>query len=80
MPVIAVVTNIDADHMETYGHDFERLKAAFVEFLHRMPFYGAAILCIDDPACARSCPMITRPVITYGFGDEAQVRAVDVRR
>jgi UDP-N-acetylmuramate--alanine ligase len=52
---MAVVTNIDADHMETYGHDFGRLKQAFVDFLHRMPFYGAAILCIDDPACARSC-------------------------
>jgi UDP-N-acetylmuramate--alanine ligase len=55
LPVMAVVTNIDADHMETYGHDFGRLKQAFVDFLHRMPFYGTAMLCVDDPACARSC-------------------------
>jgi UDP-N-acetylmuramate--alanine ligase len=54
MPVLSVVTNIDADHMDTYGHDYARLKAAFVDFLHRMPFYGAAILCGDDPACAPS--------------------------
>ncbi len=79
LPVMAVVTNIDADHMETYGHDFARLKQAFVEFLHRMPFYGAAILCTDDPGVRSIMPMISRPVITYGFGEDAQVRAVDVR-
>ena len=78
-PVLSVVTNIDADHMETYGHDFARLKAAFIEFLHRMPFYGAAILCGDDPGVRSIVPMISRPVVSYGFGPEMQVRAVDVR-
>ena len=79
MPVLSVVTNIDADHMDTYGHDFARLKSAFVEFLHRMPFYGAAILCGDDPGVRSVVPMISRPVVTYGFGAEVQVRAVDVQ-
>ena len=80
MPVMAVVTNIDADHMDTYGHDFARLKQAFVEFIHRMPFYGAAILCADDPGVRSIMPMISRPVVSYGFGADAQVRAVDVER
>ena len=79
MPVLAVVTNIDADHMDTYGHDFARLKTAFVDFLHRMPFYGSAILCGDDPGVRSIVPMVSRPVITYGFGDDVQVRAVDVQ-
>jgi UDP-N-acetylmuramate--alanine ligase len=79
MPVLSVVTNIDADHMDTYGHDFAKLKAAFVEFLHRMPFYGAAILCGEDPGVRSIVPMISRPVVTYGFGADAQVRAVDVQ-
>ena len=79
MPILSVVTNIDADHMDTYGHDFAKLKQAFVEFVHRMPFYGAAILCGDDPGVKSIVPMISRPVITYGFGDEVQVRAVDVQ-
>ena len=79
LPVMAVVTNIDADHMDTYGHDFAKLKAAFVEFIHRMPFYGAAILCSDDPGVRSIMPMISRPVVTYGFGEDAMVRAVDVR-
>jgi len=79
LPVLAVVTNIDADHMETYGHDFARLKQAFVEFLHRMPFYGSAIMCGDDPGVRSILPMLSRPVITYGFGDDVQVRAVDVQ-
>ena len=78
MPVLSVVTNIDADHMETYGHDFARLKQAFVDFLHRMPFYGSAILCGDDPGVRSIIPMVSRPVITYGFSEDAQVRAVDV--
>ena len=78
LPILSVVTNIDADHMDTYGHDFARLKQAFVEFLHRMPFYGASILCIDDPGVRSIVPLISRPVITYGFGEDAQVRAVDV--
>ncbi|HYR26657.1 MAG TPA: UDP-N-acetylmuramate--L-alanine ligase [Aquabacterium sp.] len=78
MPVLSVVTNIDADHMDTYGHDFVRLKQAFVDFLHRMPFYGSAILCVDDPGVHSIMPLVSRPVVTYGFGEEAQVRAVDV--
>src|SRR6476659_5564146 len=78
-PVLSVVTNIDADHMDTYGHDFARLKAAFVEFLHRMPFYGAAIVCGDDPGVRSIVPMISRPVITYGMNEDVQVRAVDVK-
>ena len=78
LPVMAVVTNIDADHMDTYGHDFAKLKSAFVEFIHRMPFYGAAILCSDDAGVRSIMPMISRPVVTYGFGDDAMVRAVDV--
>ena len=79
LPVMAVVTNIDADHMETYGHDFGNLKKAFVDFLHRMPFYGTAILCTDDPAIQSIVPQISRPITSYGFGDEAQVRAINVR-
>ena len=76
MPVMAVVTNIDADHMDTYGHDFARLKQAFVEFIHKMPFYGAAILCVDDPGVRSIAPMISRPIVSYGFGTDAMVRAV----
>ncbi len=79
MPILSVVTNIDADHMDTYGHDFARLKSAFVDFLHRMPFYGAAILCGDDPGVRSIMPMISRPIVNYGFGEDAQVRAVDVQ-
>ena len=79
MPVMAVVTNIDADHMETYGHDFGKLKGAFVEFLHRMPFYGTAILCIDDAAVREIVPLVQCPVTSYGVSPEAQVRAVDIR-
>ncbi len=79
LPVMAVVTNIDADHMDTYGHDFNKLKGAFIEFLHRMPFYGAAILCTDDAAVRSILPEVSRPITTYGFNEEAQVRAVNVR-
>jgi UDP-N-acetylmuramate--alanine ligase len=78
-PVLSVVTNIDADHMETYGHDYARLKSAFVDFLHRMPFYGAAILCTDDPGVRSILPLVSRPAVTYGLGEEAQVRAVNVQ-
>ncbi|WP_114970102.1 UDP-N-acetylmuramate--L-alanine ligase [Rhodoferax ferrireducens] len=78
-PVMAVVTNIDADHMETYGHDFARLKQAFVDFLHRMPFYGTAILCTDDPAVRDIVSQVTCPVTSYGFNEDAEVRAIDVR-
>ena len=79
LPVMAVVTNIDADHMETYGHDFEKLKSAFVEFLHRMPFYGTAIVCTDDAGVRSILPQLARPVTTYGLNEGAQVRAVNVR-
>jgi UDP-N-acetylmuramate--alanine ligase len=79
LPVMAVVTNIDADHMETYGHDFGRLKQAFVDFLHRMPFYGTAILCTDDAAVRDIVPQVTCPITSYGFNEDSQVRAVDVR-
>lgn len=79
LPVMSVVTNIDADHMETYGHDFERLKGAFVDFLHRMPFYGTAVLCTDDAAVREVAEKVTCPVTSYGFNEGAQVRAVNVR-
>jgi len=79
LPIMAVVTNIDADHMETYGHDFSRLKGAFVEFLHRMPFYGVAILCTDDPAVRDIVDQVTCPVTSYGFNEQAQVRAINVQ-
>ena len=79
LPVMAVVTNIDADHMETYGHDFGRLKGAFVDFLHRMPFYGRAIVCVDSPAVREILSQVARPVTTYGFAEDAQVRALNVR-
>ncbi len=79
LPVMAVVTNIDADHMETYGHDFGRLQQAFVDFLHRMPFYGTAILCTDDPAVRAIVDQVTCPVTSYGFDEGAQVRATNVR-
>ena len=79
MPVMAVVTNIDADHMETYGHDFVRLKQAFVDFIHRLPFYGAAILCSDDANVRSIVPQVSRPIVTYGLDEPAMVRAVDLR-
>jgi UDP-N-acetylmuramate--alanine ligase len=79
LPIMAVVTNIDADHMDTYGHDYAKLKQAFIEFIHRMPFYGAAILCSDDPGVRSIIPMISRPMVTYGLSEDAMVRAVDVR-
>jgi UDP-N-acetylmuramate--alanine ligase len=74
-PVMAVVTNIDADHMSTYEHDFDRLKGAFVQFLQNLPFYGAAILCADDPHVLSILPEVTKPVITYGTGEDARLRA-----
>ncbi len=78
-PMIEVITNIDADHMETYEHDFEKLKAAFVHFTHRLPFYDRAMLCIDDAHVRAILPQVTKPVTTYGFSDDAQVRAFDAR-
>jgi UDP-N-acetylmuramate--alanine ligase len=77
-PVISVVTNIDADHMETYGHDLARLRSAFVEFLHRLPFYGRAVLCVDDPGVAAIVPRLERPITGYGLGPGADVRATRV--
>ena len=79
LPVMAVVTNIDADHMETYGHDFGRLQQAFVDFLHRMPFYGTAVLCTDDAAVRAIVDQVTCPVTSYGTNADAQVRALDIR-
>ncbi|MCL2871556.1 MAG: UDP-N-acetylmuramate--L-alanine ligase [Betaproteobacteria bacterium] len=77
-PVLSVVTNIDADHMETYGHDFARLKRAFVEFLHRLPFYGAVVACIDDAHVREILPQVGRPVVSYGFSEDATLRALNV--
>ncbi|MBI4742139.1 MAG: UDP-N-acetylmuramate--L-alanine ligase [Betaproteobacteria bacterium] len=77
-PVISVVTNIDADHMETYGHDFGRLKQAFVDFLQRLPFYGVAVLCADDANVREIAPQVAKQIVTYGFGATANVRAENV--
>ncbi|WP_151448568.1 UDP-N-acetylmuramate--L-alanine ligase [Lacisediminimonas profundi] len=76
-PVIEVITNIDADHMETYDHSFAKLKQAFIEFTQRLPFYGVAIICVDDPNVREIMPFISKPVVTYGFDPQAEVRAVD---
>ena len=78
-PILAVITNIDADHMETYGHDFARLKQAFVDFVEHLPFYGRVMLCVDDVNVREILPRITKPVTTYGFSEQAQIRAVNVR-
>jgi UDP-N-acetylmuramate--alanine ligase len=78
-PVISVVTNIDADHMETYGQDFERLKGAFVEFLGHLPFYGLAVVCKDDEHARAIMKSIARPMVTYGIRSDADLRAEDVR-
>ena len=77
-PTLAVITNIDADHMETYGHDFDRLKQAFVDFAQRLPFYGTAVLCIDDAHVRSLLPRITKSIVTYGTSDDAHIRAVDI--
>ncbi len=79
-PMIAIVTNVDADHLGTHGGDFGRLKASFVEFLHNLPFYGLAIVCVDDAEAAALIPQIARPYLTYGLGEPADVRAVNVER
>ena len=78
-PVISVITNIDFDHMETYGHDFAKLKQAFVEFTQRLPFYGVAVLCLDDLHVREIMPFISKPIVTYGFDAEAEVRAINAR-
>jgi UDP-N-acetylmuramate--alanine ligase len=77
-PVLAVITNIDSDHMETYGHDFARLKEAFVHFALRLPFYGVAVLCVDDANVRAIMPEITKPIVTYGLAEDAQLRAADL--
>ena len=79
-PYMAVVTNIDADHMATYGGDFERLKQAFVDFLHHLPFYGLAVLCVDDPVVREILPAVHKPALTYGIEQAADVRATDIRQ
>ena len=78
-PVISVVTNIDADHMETYGHDFGKLKQAFVDFLERLPFYGVAVLCTDDPTVNEIMPQVTKQIVRYGLNENANIRAEQVR-
>ena len=77
-PVLAVVTNIDADHMETYGGDFARLTRAFVDFVQRLPFYGVAVLCVDDPNVRAILPDVAKAVVTYGLADDAELRATGV--
>jgi UDP-N-acetylmuramate--alanine ligase len=80
-PMMAVVTNIDADHMDTYGGDFENLRQAFLEFLHHLPFYGLAVMCIDDPVVRELLPQISKPVLTYGFASEdADVRGLALQQ
>jgi UDP-N-acetylmuramate--alanine ligase len=78
-PVVSVVTNIDADHMDTYGHDFGRLKRAFVDFLNRLPFYGVAVLCVDDANVQEIMPQVPKQIIRYGLDPSAQIRAENVR-
>ncbi len=79
-PMVAVVTNIDADHMETYGGDFNKLRQTFVEFLHHLPFYGLAVLCLDDPVVREIVPQVARPLLTYGLGEAADVHASNIRQ
>jgi len=79
-PMVAVITNIDADHMETYQGDFEKLKDTYIEFLHNLPFYGIAVMCIDNPVVREILPRIARHVITYGFSEDADVRAVNYQQ
>jgi UDP-N-acetylmuramate--alanine ligase len=77
-PVLAVITSIDADHMGTYGNDFARLKEAFLNFAQRLPFYGVAVLCVDDPNIREMIPALAKPIVTYGLADDAQLRARDI--
>ncbi len=79
-PVMAIVTNIDADHMSTYGGDFNRLQDTFLEFLHHLPFYGLAVMCIDDSVIAHMLPQVAKPVLTYGFSEQADLRAIDLHQ
>jgi len=79
-PMVSVVTNIEADHMDTYGGDFEVLKQTFIDFLHNLPFYGLAVMCVDDPVVRDLLPRIGRQIITYGFSDDADVHIVEYRQ
>jgi len=79
-PMMAVVTNIDQDHMETYGGSYSKLKDTFLKFLHQLPFYGLAVLCVDDPGVGEILPLISKPVKTYGVAETADVRAVDIHQ
>ena len=79
-PMVAVITNIDEDHMETYQGDFEKLKDTYIEFLHNLPFYGLAVVCIDNPVVRELLPRISRKVITYGFSEDADIRAVNFKQ
>ena len=76
-PMVSVVTNIEADHMDTYGGDFEKLKSTFIDFLHNLPFYGVAVMCIDDPVIRELLPTVGRKIVTYGFSEDADIRALD---
>ncbi len=78
LPMMAVITNIDEDHMETYDHDFAKLKQAFIAFTQKLPFYGTAVVCVDDPHVREIIPFVSKAVVSYGFSEDAQVRAVDV--
>ncbi|HSN39463.1 MAG TPA: UDP-N-acetylmuramate--L-alanine ligase [Burkholderiales bacterium] len=78
-PVLAVVTNIDADHMETYDHSLDKLRQAFVDFVQRLPFYGMAVLCADDANVREIMPRLTKPIMTYGLSPQAQIRALDIQ-
>ncbi|MCW8345223.1 MULTISPECIES: UDP-N-acetylmuramate--L-alanine ligase [Vibrio] len=79
-PMVSIVTNIEADHMDTYGGDFDTLKQTFIDFLHNLPFYGQAVVCVDDPVVRELIPRISRQVITYGFSDDADVRIENYRQ
>jgi UDP-N-acetylmuramate--alanine ligase len=79
-PLVSIITNIDADHLENYGGSFEQLKRAFIEFLHHLPFYGLAVLCVDDPIVAEIAADLPRTVLSYGFSPQADVRATDVQQ
>ena len=79
-PMISIVTNIDADHMETYAGDFEKLRQTFLEFLHHLPFYGLAVLCVDDPIVQALIPELTCPVITYGISEQADLIAKNIKQ
>ncbi len=79
-PMVAIVTNIEADHMSTYGGDFNKLTKTFVDFLHNLPFYGLAVLCVDDPVIRELIPSVSRPVLTYGVSEDADFHAEDIRQ